>query len=146
MDKRFTIGSRAFFDGMEGFHPKDNDILILQDEPNGYKFIKQLHTFGHCFFYCKRMNPNDYIEYMFSRGPAMQLGKFLVPDFVKEVGFTIEDLKSIAPLLNRLDKVHCYEKVIFNAYVVNGGFFLTDNQRMDAFKEYKKERKHPQLK
>ena len=28
-NKRFLIGSKAFFSGMEGFEPKDSDFLTL---------------------------------------------------------------------------------------------------------------------
>lgn len=37
MEKKFTIGSRAFFDRMSDSQSKDTDVLIWTDEPKGYK-------------------------------------------------------------------------------------------------------------
>jgi hypothetical protein len=66
------------------------------------------------------------------------LGKFLVPDFAKEIDLTIEDLKCLSHLLEKLDEKHTYEKIIFNSYLENGDFYLTDEQRNRAYEEYKK--------
>lgn len=56
----------------------------------------------------------------------MQLGKFLVPTFIEAIGFTIDDLKKLQPLLDNLDDKHKYEKVIYNTYIQNNDFTLTD--------------------
>ena len=39
-----------------------------------------------------------------------------------------------------MDDKHKYEKLIYDAYLKNNDFVLTDEQRIDAFNEYKKER------
>ena len=54
-DILITIGSRAFFEGMEGFHPKDTDLLILQAKPSGYRYVKQIHMSGRCIYYWRRL-------------------------------------------------------------------------------------------
>lgn len=36
----------------------------------------------------------------------------------------------------RLDERHRYEKTIYNAYIENGSFYLTDEQRRKAYDEY----------
>ena len=55
-DILITIGSRAFFEGMEGFHPKDTDLLILQAKPSGYRYVKQIHMSGRCIYYWRGWN------------------------------------------------------------------------------------------
>ena len=52
--------------------------------------------------------------------PAMQIVKFLVPEFVQEIGFTIEHLKKLKPLAEKLEGRHKYAKVIYDAYIENG--------------------------
>lgn len=70
----------------------------------------------------------------------MCLGKFLIPEFNEKFGITIEDLKGLSSLLDRLDDKHLYEKIIYDAYIENNDFSLTDEQRQNAYNEYKKYR------
>ena len=70
----------------------------------------------------------------------MVIGKFLVPEFCNEIGFSIEDLRELVPLIEKLDKKHKYEEIIFNAYLENGAFILTDEQRAAAYKSYRESR------
>lgn len=67
----------------------------------------------------------------------MQLGKFLIPTFIEAIGFTIEDLKKLQPLADNLDDKHKYEKVIYDSYIQNNDFTLTDEQLQKAYLEYK---------
>ena len=67
----------------------------------------------------------------------MVIGKFLVPEFCAEIGFTIEDLPRLEPLLAKLDEKHKYEEIIYNAYIENNAFVLTDEQRAAAYESYK---------
>ena len=48
MKKKFTIGSRVFFDRMPDFRSKDTDVLIWTDEPKGYEHYKQTSMSGLC--------------------------------------------------------------------------------------------------
>ncbi len=137
MSKRFTIGSRAFFTGMEGFAPSDTDILILEDEPNGYKVVRQLHFANNCEYRWKRMSAEEFINYALTKGPAMQLGKFLVPAFAEEIGLTIGQLEQLQPLVDKLDAKHKYEACIYAAYLENGSFTLSETQRKAAYEAYK---------
>jgi hypothetical protein len=59
----------------------------------------------------------------------MVIGKFLVPEFCEEIGFTIEDLPKLAPLLDRLGDRHQYERIIYESYLENQAFCLTEAQR-----------------
>lgn len=138
------IGSKAFFEGLEGFNPKDTDYLYLSLHPQGYKFCRQTSAFkegNFCLFEWKWLSAEGFVRYALKNpNPPMQIGKFLVPAFVKKVGLTIEQLKRLEPLINSLDERHTYEKVIYDAYIENNDFYLTDEQRIKAFEEYKKKR------
>jgi hypothetical protein len=56
----------------------------------------------------------------------MVIGKFLVPGFCQEIGMNVSDLSKLAPLLELLDKQHEYEKIIYNSYIENNSFTLTN--------------------
>lgn len=133
------VGSNYFFKNIKGFHSKDTDYATLIDNPIGFNYVRQ--TSGKfCLFEWKRMPPEEFISYTLNKGPTMQIGKFLIPEFNNEIGFTIEHLKQLAPLIEKLDDKHKYEKIIFNSYIENNSFTLTEEQRLKAYEEYKKYR------
>lgn len=70
----------------------------------------------------------------------MIVGKFLIAEFNKEIRFTIDDLKKFEQIFDKMDEKHMYEKIIYDSYIENGDFYLTDLQRDKAYKEYKKYR------
>lgn len=137
MSKKILVGSSVFFNEIEGFQPKDRDHVILVEKPVGYDFVRQTTSSKSCIFEWRKMTPEQFVEYSLRKGPAMQIGKFLVPEFVQEIGFTIEHLKKLKPLAERLDERHKYEKVIYDAYIENGAFELTEEQRSKAYEQYK---------
>ena len=138
MDK-FLVGSNVFFKGyFEDFVSKDVDTVILEKNPSGYINVRQLHFKDRCIFQWRRMDKEEFIEVSLLRSLGMELGKFLVPEFARELEMTIEDLKRLQPLADKLDENHLYEKVIYDAYIENGCWTLTDKQRMDAYRVYKK--------
>ena len=68
------------------------------------------------------------------------LVSFLIPEFNKQISFTIEDLPKIKPLIDNLDEKHKYEEIIYNAYIENKSFTLTEEQRDAAYRRYKEAR------
>lgn len=137
---RFVVGSKAFFTGIEGFQPHDNDILLFEENPKDYKDQSQVRLKGNCYFRWRRMGKDELIEYHKPCRVGLFLGKFLVPEFAKEIGMTTEDLKRLDFLVDCLDERHGYEKIIYDSYIENGDFYLTDEQRNRAYEEYKRER------
>lgn len=137
MSRKILVGSSVFFNEIEGFQSKDRDYVILVEKPVGYDFVRQTTSSKACIFEWRKMSPERFVEYSLRRGPAMQLGKFLVPEFVQEIGFTIEHLKTLKPLAEKLDERHRYEKVIYDSYIENGSFELTEEQRSKAYEQYK---------
>lgn len=134
------IGSTYFFKDMEGFSSKDLDTLELVENPKYFKQSYQLSGHGRCIFKWKKMSPEEFIQISLSRNCPMEIGKFLVKEFCDEIGFTIDDLKKLKPLRDSLDDKHKYEGIIFDAYIENQGFSLTEEQLLNAYEEYKKYR------
>lgn len=142
-NKRFLIGSKAFFSGMEGFEPKDSDFLTLVKTGNGFSHFYQMTDGTCCHYIFIRKSKKEMIDYALNNGPAMQVGKFLVPAVATELKLTIQDLKKLKPLITKLDVEHIYEEAIYEAYIENNGFFLTDEQRQKAFGLYMAARPYP---
>lgn len=134
------VGSRAFFGTLPEFKSKDADYLRLVEKPTAFQNVRQTSTGGMCLFEWRAMSADQFVELALQRGPAMQVGKFLVPAFAEKVGITIEHLQRLAPLFEQLDPAHQYERTIRDAYVENGNFTLTEEQRAAAFEQYKQAR------
>ena len=137
MNKRYLVGSQYFFKGFSDFVPKDLDELILEENPKDYKIKMQITGKGKCLFKWRKLKPQQFIEY--TKLP-MELGKFLVKEVCQEIGFTIEHLKQLKPIVEKLDEKHLYEKVIWESYIENNNFYLTNEQLQMAYEEYKKYR------
>ena len=136
------MGSIVFFENMENFTPADYDELCIVNQlppcvkQNSIRFkIK-----GKDVFFYNNLNKQEFINDTLSTNLPMKIGKFLVPEFANYIKLTIDDLKTLKPVIDKIDKKHAYEKVIYDAYIENNAFELTDEQRLNAYNEYKKER------
>lgn len=137
---KFLMGSQYFFSRYEDFKSKDIDELEIINT-DVFKNMRQLTGQGKCLFQLKKQNSKEkYIDYALKTNLGMVIGKFLVPEFCNEIGFTLEDLVKLSPLVEKLDEKHKYEEIIFNSYIENGSFTLTDEQRDRAYKSYKESR------
>lgn len=139
MDK-ILIGSQYFFSCYEDFDSKDIDELQIVDTDE-FAQIRQITGQGKCLFLMKK-HPikDDYVNWALKSKIGMDIGKFLVPEFCNEIGFVVEDLPKLESLLDKLDDKHKYEEIIYNSYLANGAFQLTDEQRDVAYKTYKESR------
>lgn len=139
MDK-ILIGSQYFFSCYDDFASKDIDELQIVDT-NEFLQMRQITGMGKCLFQLKRhQSKEDYIAWALQSNIGMVIGKFLIPEFCEAIGFTIEDLPRLVSLLTKLDDKHKYEEIIFNSYLENGSFALTNEQREQAYKSYKNSR------
>ena len=77
------------------------------------------------FFY-RNMDKNEFIEDTLRSNVPMRAGKFLIKEFSEHLGMTIDDLKKLGPMFEKMDDKHTYEKVIYKYYLKNGNFQLTD--------------------
>lgn len=142
MTKEFIVGSNAFFGELEGFHSKDEDTLILTDEPNDFEHYRQRSMSGQCTFEWAKKPKADFITYAKrDKESALEFGKFLVSAFAEEIGLTIADLKDLYAFYEpKIDKPHEYQKTIAKAFFENDAFVLTDKQRAEAYEVYKSAR------
>ena len=93
-----------------------------------------------CLFKWRKMTADEFVDYTLQTKLPMEIGKFLVPEVAEYLGFTIEHLKKLKHVIDSLDKKHGYEKIIYESYIENNDFILTEEQRRAAFNEYKRER------
>lgn len=138
--KRFIVGSTYFFKGFKDFKSKDKDYAIIVDNPIGFTHTRQTMYGSYDIFEYARKNPVDILEYIVKAGLPMRVNVILVPEFSKEIGIKIEHLSIIKPLIDKLDEKHQYLKVIYEAYIENGDFTLTEEQLNNAYESYKKSR------
>lgn len=134
------VGSNVFFKDIDGFNSKDVDILELIDNPIGFKNNRWIKFPHKDVFQWRRMPIKEFIEITLSNNIPLEIGKFLVPEFIKEFNLSINDLKKLQPLIEKLDDKHKYESVIYYSYLQNNDFYLTDEQLMEAYKIYIKYR------
>lgn len=138
---KFLIGSQYFFQDYSDFESKDIDELELI-HTNEFAQMRQLTGQGRCLFQMKiHSSKEDYIQWALKSSTGMVIGKFLVPEFCAAIGFLIDDLPRLTPLIERLDEKHSYEEIIFNSYIENGSFTLTQEQRDRAYESYKMTRR-----
>lgn len=135
---KIIVGSRAFFNGMDGFKPSDEDYVVLMEMHNQrFKNQMQIRYGDRCIFFWIEKSKEEMIDYLLKSNDPLQVGKFLVPVFAKRLNITIDDLAQFKPLIDKLDDHHQYIRVIYEAYIANGDFILTDEQRLNAFEVYK---------
>lgn len=140
--QRFRVGSQAFFNGYSDFNPSDIDYVEFEEHPKLYKNVMQFRKKDKslCLFKWRKMSIDEFIEYTLNSKLPMEIGKFLVPEIAEYLGFTLNDLEKLRPVIEKLDNKHKYEKIIFDSYLQNNGFYLTQEQRDKAYEIYKSER------
>lgn len=138
--KQFITGSRAFFDGMEGFTPHDTDIVEFDDTMP--VDAMQINRGDTTIFKLKVKSAEDMIDYLSKRGgPTSWVCGLLVPEIADHLGMTVEKLPLLQPYVEALDDRHKYLAVIYDAYVKDGKMRLTKAQRDKAFRCYIEARK-----
>lgn len=138
--KEFKIGSSIFFESYSDYTQKDIDVLAITDLPLfGKPMMNMKLKDKDIFFMCIEEN-SVMLDKTLESGVNMRAGKFLSPEFAEYIGLTIEELKKLKPMFDDIDEKHMYEKVIFDSYIKNNGFFLTNEQRLTAYEEYKRQR------
>lgn len=136
---KHLVGSQYFFSSYDDFKPHDIDYVELRDDPRistGF----QIRFPDKDYFILRRKPKEQLIEDILNTKLPMLVGKFLIPEFNKEIGFTIEDLSRLKPIFDKLDPKHFYEAIIYQSYIENNAFILTDDQRLKAYECYKKYR------
>ena len=136
---RYTVGSKYFFEKYPDYQSKDTDILIVEDEPSHqfpYKHMMIIRGQGKDIFYYKRKTAEEFVDYTLELNVPMSIGKFLIKEFCEDFGLTIDHLKRLKDLADRMDEKHLYVQYIYNVIVENGRWDLTDEERDEAYKLY----------
>ena len=134
------VGSNVFFKDIKRFNSKDTDILELVDNPTDFKYLRQFRFKDKCVFQWRNMPVDEFIDAELLMNVPMSVCKFLCPEFIKLKGLTIEQLKRLQPLVDKMDEKHMYLKTIYDFYIANNDFTLTDEQLNEAYKMYLKYR------
>lgn len=139
---RFKVGSTYFFKDYPSFISKDIDEVEFEENPKLYKYFMQFrkNDGNRCLFKWKKMSADEFVKYMLNTKTPMEIGKFLVPEVANYLGFTIEHLKQLQPVIDKLDNKHKYEKIIYDSYIENDDFYMTQEQRNTAYIIYRQER------
>lgn len=139
--REYLIGSRYFFGDYPDYGGKDNDRLcVMEGFPDIRGNVLNLKKDGDDIFLYRDMDKEGFITDTIGSGVPMRAGKFLIPEFCESISFTINDLRRLDKVFGEMDEKHSYERVIYEAYLVNGGFFLTEDQRDRAYRGYKAKR------
>ncbi len=136
---RHVMGSRYFFGSYPDFKSHDFDFVEVLTT-NEFLKKRVIRGQGKDIIQLRRKPKRELIEDALNEPLPMVVGKFLIPEFCAEIGFTIEDLPKIKPLLDKIDEKHSYELIIYESYLENGSFTLTEEQRLKAYECYKKYR------
>lgn len=143
IQKTILVGSRAFFGNIDGFTSKDYDYVLIvnrEDVEFDYKNVISSPEEHICRFIVVKRPAGELVDWVLTHGSPLTLGQFLVPEYIKEMGITMQHLRKLQPLAEMIDKRHEYVQYIYYAYILNGDFVLTDEQQKEAFELYKKNR------
>lgn len=140
---RYLTGSKAFFGIFDDYNSKDIDYVEIVNDGD-FRISKRLFDEKEKadIFVYKKVDKDTMLNYFLEHKSPMSVCMFLTPDIYKEFGISIEDLQKLKPLMYRkdLDEKHHYIKMIFDFYLENNSFTLTDEQRLAAYNDYKKSR------
>lgn len=136
--KRYIVGSKYFFDKYPDYESKDTDYLIIEDPPfMPYNHMMVIRGQGKDEFRYKPKTADEFINYTLELNVPMVVGKFLVKEFCEDFGITIDHIKKLKPLVEQMDDKHLYVQYIYNVFMNNNRFDLTDEERDEAYKLYK---------
>lgn len=143
-----TVGSVAFFDGMEGFTPKVTDkVQIVKKVKNGWWHHKQTKDHVRMFEW-QQHTIAELVEKLTQCTDCKRVTTMLVPEFATAIGCkdAAAYLTAIAPAIAKLCDKHQWGKFIYDAYVQNGSLTITDEQKAAAYEAYKAARPNKESK
>ena len=138
--RTFIIGSQPFFNCYDDYTVHDIDKLCIMSHGLNGKNSFLIRKDAEDYVLYPNLTKGEFIEEDTKENDGVKVGKYLIPEFAEYIGLTIDDLSKVKPLIDNLDAKHKYEKVIYDAYIENNAFKLTDEQRDRAYEEYKRAR------
>ena len=115
----FKTGSSVFFSKLPDFTPHDLDEVCVMDYPLFGDKIAEIRKDGKDMFFIFNYGKKYLIEQCIRTNVPMAICKFLSPEFAKYLDLSIEDLKKLEPLSNKMDDKHYYLKMIYDYYIQN---------------------------
>ena len=141
IEKKIRCGSSYFFDKFDDYIYKDIDWLVFVDKlPGKQPMFRVKIKNDDLMMFDINTKKQQYIDMVFDTNVTLKIGKFLIPEFNKFIGFNINDLTIFKDIINNLDDKHKYQKIIYDCYLENNSFYLTKKQLDKAYLEYKKYR------
>lgn len=137
----FEIGSSVFFSCYDDYVSKDKDVLLIMDSFIDGKTMFNCKIGRDDIFLYRDIDKYGFINEAIESKVPMKCGKFLVLSFIEYIGLSIDELKLFDGMFKEIDESHYYEKIIYDSYIENNGFYLTDEQRKKSYDEYLKTRK-----
>jgi len=134
--KTFVTGSETFFKDIDGFIPHDTDEVAIIDYPLFGDKVMQTRKDNKDIFIIYNGSKDYVINQCIKQNLSMSICKFLNPDFANYLDMNIDDLLKLKSLSEKMDDKHYYLKMIYDFYIENNGFYLTDEQRELAYQEY----------
>ena len=96
---KHLMGSQYFFSCYDDFVSKDIDEIQII-ETDDFSHMRQLTGQGRCLFQLKKYpSKEEYINWDVQSNLGMVVGKYLIPEFCHEIGFTINDLPKVQSLV-----------------------------------------------
>lgn len=132
----YITGSKAFFEGMQGFIPSDTDKIEFQ-ERRRTDLIRYKDRKESIFSWNSNLGKQGIKEHLLKTENYMYLGMFLVPDIAKHLEVNIDDIKELQEYFHKCDYKHQYLAIICDSYIENNDFILTDEQRLKAYNLYR---------
>ena len=135
------MGSSVFFKEYTDYQIKDIDwVVFTENYPFSTLMMKVKIKNDDIFLYRPGVTKQDFVDELKNTHVPMKAGKFLIPEFCEYIGFTIDELPSLKEYFDKMDDKHKYEQIIFESYLQNHSFTLTQEQRDKAYHQYKKYR------
>lgn len=141
--KDILVGSRSFFGSMPYFNSKDTDYVRFEKLPDG-EIYQRLVGWKTDYFIFGTTDKEVLLDFIESTGDYLHVAPFLSPAVCKIIGFRPEELPRIEKYVKLVPPKYRYYEKIYNAYVENDDFYLTEEQRAAAYKVYREARKNEQ--
>lgn len=136
------MGSSYFFQKYSDFSSHDTDYIEIVGNADFPK-KRSIRGRGLDLIQLAARSMESILRDDINENLPMNVGKWLIPEFCRLVGFKFGDLPKLKQMIDALDEKHLYEKTIYESYLENGDFTLTEHQRLKAYNEYRESRGLP---
>lgn len=137
--EKILVGSASFFAGMEGYNGTPNYVQVIDEPKPGCS--KWWSKRGEDTFEWVRHPKDVQLKKLASAGVVKRVAALLSPELASVFDVMVEDIQSLHHIWDRCEGKTAYYKVIADAYIENGSFTLTDDQRIAAYSVYLEERR-----